>query len=219
MHLLVTCIHYYAPNHPIDWARRILGCPYICARIHTCVLSCLVGGSLWLVCCPLLVFRLILCFVGAVPSLLWCCWLGGRKGIQPVKMSGVVLAWLSVWIEVQTCIWSSWYHCLASVKSRLVLSFWYQLTRIVPDNGLLNGCMCLSVQCDTVIEGDCCSVQARFSGNAAHSHGYNERLPGLFQEASCTDAELQCGLCWRLRANTTTCCRMRRVSTSQSLFV
>ena len=35
---------------------------------------------------------------------------------------GAVLAWLSVWREVQTCIWPSWCHChslsLASVKSR-----------------------------------------------------------------------------------------------------
>ena len=28
-------------------------------------------------------------------------WLGSRKGIRPVKMSGGVLAWLSVWSEVQ----------------------------------------------------------------------------------------------------------------------
>ena len=45
------------------------------------------------------------------PSVLWHCWLGGRKGIQPVK-TGEVLAWLSVWSEVQMiCIWSSWCHC------------------------------------------------------------------------------------------------------------
>jgi len=30
---------------------------------------------------------------------------------------------------------------LASVKSRLVLPFWYRLTRVVPDKGPLNGCM------------------------------------------------------------------------------
>ena len=37
---------------------------------------------------------------------------GGRKGIRPVKkQSGGVLAWLSVWSEVQTCIWPSWCHC------------------------------------------------------------------------------------------------------------
>ena len=48
------------------------------------------------------------------------------------KLSGGVLAWLSVWSEVQTCIWPSWCHChslsLASVKSRLILPSWYQLT-------------------------------------------------------------------------------------------
>jgi len=46
-----------------------------------------------------------------------------------------VLAWLSVWSEVQTCIWPSWCHChslsLALVKSRLVLPFWYRLTHFI----------------------------------------------------------------------------------------
>jgi len=47
------------------------------------------------------------------PSVLWRCWLGGRKGIRPVKnLSGGVLAWLCVWSEMQTCIWPSWCHCL-----------------------------------------------------------------------------------------------------------
>ena len=61
------------------------------------------------------------------------------------KLSGGVLAWLSVWSEVQTCIWPSWCHyhslSLASVKSRLVLPFWYRLTRVVPEKGPLNGCV------------------------------------------------------------------------------
>jgi len=44
-------------------------------------------------------------FVSQLPSVLWRCWLGGRKGIRPVKkLNGVVLAWLSVCSEVQTCI-------------------------------------------------------------------------------------------------------------------
>ena len=38
-----------------------------------------------------------------------------------------MLAWLSVWSEVQTCIWPSWCHChslsFAPVKSRLVLGY------------------------------------------------------------------------------------------------
>ena len=63
------------------------------------------------------------------------------------KLSGGVLAWLSVWSEVQTCIWPSWCHChslsLASVKSRLVLPFWYRLTWVVPGKGPLNRCVCV----------------------------------------------------------------------------
>jgi len=56
---------------------------------------------------------------------------------------------------VQTCIWPSWCHChslsLASVKSRLVLPFWYQLTRVVPDKGPVNGCVCVLEISSTVI--------------------------------------------------------------------
>jgi len=62
------------------------------------------------------------------------------------KLSCGVLAWLSVWSEVQTCKERSSCHChslsLASVKSRLVLPFWYRLTRVVPDKGPLNRCVC-----------------------------------------------------------------------------
>ena len=100
-----------------------------------------------------------------MPSVLWRCWLGGRKGIRPVKnwtvgcWRGGVLAWLSVWSEVLTCICPSWCCChslsLASVKSRLVLPFWYRLTWVVPEKGPLNGCGCVCV----CIEH--CSLQAR----------------------------------------------------------
>jgi len=88
-----------------------------------------------------------LVFSWLVPSVLWRCWLGGRKGIRPVKKlkSGGVLARLSVWSEMQTCIWPSWCHChslsLASVKSRLVSPFWYRLTRWAQKKGLLNVCV------------------------------------------------------------------------------
>ena len=85
-----------------------------------------------------------------MPSVLWCCWLGSRKGIQPVKkLNSRVLAWLSVWSEMQTCIWPSWCHChslsLAPVKSRLVLPFWYRHTRVVPEKGPLNVCVCVFI--------------------------------------------------------------------------
>jgi len=70
----------------------------------------------------------------------------GRQEGHPTckKQSGGVLAWLSVWSEVQTCIRPSWCHChslsLAPVKSRLVLPFWYQLTQVFLEKRPLNGC-------------------------------------------------------------------------------
>ena len=74
--------------------------------------------------------------------------LAGRQEGHPAckKLTGGVLAWLSVWSEVQiVCIWPSWCQChslsLASVKSRSVLPFWYRLTWVVPDNGPLNECV------------------------------------------------------------------------------
>ena len=85
---------------------------------------------------------LIICAFSALTLLV------GRQEGHPAckKRSGGVLAWLSVWSELQTCIQPSWCHChslsLASVKSRLVLLFWYRLTRVVPDKGPLNGCVC-----------------------------------------------------------------------------
>jgi len=80
---------------------------------------------------------------------LWRCWLGGRKGIQPVN-----------WVVGCWCGYLSGARCrlaygpadatathlsLASVKSRLVLPFWYRLTRVVPEKGQLNGCVCACV--------------------------------------------------------------------------
>ena len=66
-----------------------------------------------------------------IPHQTICCsaltLLAGRQEGHPAckKLSGGVLAWLSVWSEVETCIWPSWCHChwqsLASFKSRLVL--------------------------------------------------------------------------------------------------
>ena len=87
----------------------------------------------------------------------------GRQEGHPTckKLSGGVLAWLSVWGEVQTCIWPSGCHChslsLASVKSRLVLPFWYRLTRAVPDKGPLNGCVCVCCIILLISLKQCCN--------------------------------------------------------------
>ena len=88
------------------------------------------------------------CFDVAFSALLL---LVGRQEEHPAckKLSGRVLAWLSVWSEVQTCIWPSWCHChslsLASVKSRLVLPFWYRFIWVIPGKEPLNGCVCMCV--------------------------------------------------------------------------
>ena len=93
----------------------------------------------------------------------------GRQEGHPTckKQSGGVLAWLSVWSEVQTCIWPSWCHChslcLASVKSRLVLPFWYRLTRVVPDKGPLNKCVCVCVVVHFFWLMNACFCFVRFS--------------------------------------------------------
>jgi len=83
-----------------------------------------------------------------MPSVLWHCWLGGRKGIWPVKTEwwGTgIMAWLSVWNEVQIiCIGSSWCHChliiSCSSKIQYGLPFWCRLTQVVLEKRLLNGC-------------------------------------------------------------------------------
>jgi len=75
--------------------------------------------------------------------------------------------WLSVYcsnllwytIRVVACIWPGWCHChslsLASVKSRLVLPFWYWLTRVVLVKGLLKQVCVVCV---------CCCIQVRVNG-------------------------------------------------------
>ena len=77
------------------------------------------------------------------------CWLGDRKGIRPVE-NWAVGCWRGYLSGARCrlkCIWPSGCHChslsLASGKSRLVLPFWYRLTRVVPDKGPLKGCVCV----------------------------------------------------------------------------
>ena len=72
----------------------------------------------------------------------------GRREGHPACKNWVVGCWCDVVIRLEWdayCIRSSWCHCyslsLAAVKSRLVLPFWYRLTRVVPDKGPLNGCV------------------------------------------------------------------------------
>ena len=113
------------------------------------------------------------CFSSALTLLV------GRQEGHPAckKLSGGVLAWLSVWSEVQTCIWPSWCHChslsLASVKSRLVVPFWYRLIRVVPEKGAVCMLNVVVSMCSVIffqqynVAGDllfCCGNVCRWSG-------------------------------------------------------
>jgi len=94
-----------------------------------------IGKKSQVVWCTHLLFHDLSCAFSALTLLV------GRQEGHPAckKLSGGVLAWLSVWSELQTCICRSLCHChslsVASVKSRLVLPFWYRLTRVVPEKG------------------------------------------------------------------------------------
>jgi len=82
----------------------------------------------------------------------WCSWLDGRKGIQPTKVkwwgAGMAIC-LEQGADLHTAqlmplplIVSCFSKMsLASIKSRLVLHFWYRLTRVVTEKGLLNVCV------------------------------------------------------------------------------
>jgi len=78
----------------------------------------------------------------------------GRQEGHPAckKLSGDVLAWLFCLERGADLHMPNWCHChslaLASVKSRLVLPFWYRPTRVVLEKGPLNGCVCVIIpQC------------------------------------------------------------------------
>jgi len=90
------------------------------------------------------------------------------------KLSDRVLAWLSVWSEVHTCIWPSWCHChslsLASVNSRWVLPFSYWLTWVVPDKGPLNGCVCMCLSDDSSLVRSHSPALVWLSGIEARVH-------------------------------------------------
>jgi len=55
-----------------------------------------------------------------------------------------VLAWLSVWSEVQTQLMPLPLTVSCFSKIQIGLPFWYRLTQIVPEKGPLNGCVCVT---------------------------------------------------------------------------
>ena len=72
------------------------------------------------------------------PSVLWRCWSGVRKGIRPVK---ILRCWCGYLLERSA---NSFHmvqlmplppHYVGFSKIQNGLSFWYRLTRVVPDKG------------------------------------------------------------------------------------
>jgi len=60
-----------------------------------------------------------------MPSVLWRCWLGGRKGIRPVKTEWWDVG-MVIWDEVRTCVWPRRCHC-HSLSLAPVNSDWFYL--------------------------------------------------------------------------------------------
>jgi len=87
-----------------------------------------------------------------MPLVRRCGWLGGRKGIRPVKSEWWVRCWLRYLPESElqmACIWSSWCHChpiiICSSKIHNGLPFWCRLTQVVLEKRPLNKCSSVAV--------------------------------------------------------------------------
>jgi len=73
-----------------------------------------------------------ICLTGNWPSVLWRCWLGGRKSVRPEQWGAGVVICLERGADLHMAQLMPLHSLsLASVKSRLVLPFWYRLTWVV----------------------------------------------------------------------------------------
>jgi len=84
-------------------------------------------------------------FLIFLPSVLWRCWLGGRKGIRPVK-NWVVRYWRGClsgarggWFAYGPADANATSSSLALLKSRMAVPFCCRLTEVVLEKRLLNG--------------------------------------------------------------------------------
>ena len=103
-----------------------------------------------------------------MPSVLWRCWLGGRKSIRPVKkLSSGVLAWLPVWSEMQACIWPSWCHrhSMSLCFSKIQIGFTFLVPAHLGSPGKRAAkrmCVCVCVVGHTTKQmkhGSLCNIQ------------------------------------------------------------
>ena len=85
-----------------------------------------------------------------LPSVLWRCWLGGRKGIRPIKnLSDEMLAWFCLEQSANDLhmVWlmpmPTNHLCFSKIQNGL--SFWYWPTQVVLEKRPLNDCVCVCV--------------------------------------------------------------------------
>jgi len=81
-----------------------------------------------------------------LPSVLWHCWFGIRKSIQPVKKIGWWCAGMVI-CQVQSAnIWTSWCNCHPIISCFIKIQngspFWWQLTHVVLERTPLNDWCC-----------------------------------------------------------------------------
>jgi len=83
-----------------------------------------------------------------LPSVLWRCSLGGRKGTWPVKTewlgAGVVIC-LQRGADLHMVQLMPLPLTVSRFSKIHVLPFWYWLTRVVPEKGPLNACVCVCI--------------------------------------------------------------------------
>ena len=151
------------------------------------------------------------CWLGDLPSVLWHCWLGDRKGIQPVE-NWVVGCW-SGCLSGARCrlaygpAYATATLSLASVKSRLLLPFWYRLTRVVPDKGPLNRSVCVCGWCYKLVKLDSLSLYWN-CGSECYSSKDKQATQKLLLETVATENKkvdfLYC------EYSNSTCCMLER---------
>jgi len=133
----LTALFVYQPPSTEFYSFLFLNCielitvppAVFCLQLCTCCLHLFIidiSSSMFL----FLFYVFTLCYV--LPSVLWHCWLGGRKGIRPVKnwVAGCLCGYLGWGADLHMAQQMPLPLAVSSSKSRLVLpslflSFWY----------------------------------------------------------------------------------------------
>ena len=168
----------------LDWLTRSLHCTltgivrYLAASRLAKAAQRILGGVVVVV----VVVVVFLVVVGDYSAFSALTLLVGRQEGHPAcrKPSGGVLAWLSVWSDVQTCVWPSWCYChslsLAPVKSRLVFPFLVGLPAHLGSPGqraVKRVCVLLGIAVQ------CCWLQRLNATTVWPNHNTNRKsLPG-----------------------------------------